>query len=282
MIYTFCSRKNAQLYSICFSWRLSVRRGIKFDDKVGKALLSLHRRRLTAVNYSFLQEQDFLTAWRKDTMSTAVHLFILSLAFSAFSAQRTTTYTLKVTEDVTLERAGSNFNYLQFLLVGTHPGFPLKRSLMKFQNIPGQCIVPLEATLHLYFVYAHKASYLRQLPDVTRRIVAHTVLKSWSESQATSSRRKYFWNWDARWLNLGTDADPVTLSSTLVSANQGRQWFTLDVTKQVSDWKCSGSNHGLLLRDTRENIQGRDFRFASNAYRDQSKHAYITVKCMVK
>ncbi|XP_028416388.1 uncharacterized protein LOC114540397 [Dendronephthya gigantea] len=215
-------------------------------------------------------------------MSTAVHLLILSLAFCAISAQRTTTYILKVTEDVTLERAGRNYNYLQYLLVGIHPGWPLKRSLMKFQNIPRQCIVPLKATLHLYFVYAHKPSFQRRLPAVTRRIVAHTVLKSWSESQATSSKRNNFLNWDTRYLNLGTDADPVTLSSTLVSENQGRQWFALDVTKQVIDWKCPGSNHGLLLRDTKENIQGRDFRFASNAHPDQSKHAYINLKCRVE
>ena len=68
----------------------------------------------------------------------------------------------------------------------------------------------------------------------------------------------------------------------IFASHLGRQWITLDVTKQVNDWKCSGSNYGLLLRDTREAVKGRDFRFASNAYRDRSKHAYITVKCMVE
>ena len=154
-------------------------------------------------------------------MSGIVHLLIISLAFWAISAQRYVSYNLGVTEDVTLERGNRNFNYLPYLLVGIHTGYPMKRSIMKFQNIPAKCIVPLKATLHLYFVYAHKPSWIRRVPYVTRNIVAHTVLKSWSETQVTSSRRNNLLNWDAQWLNLGTDADPVTLSSTLVSPSQG-------------------------------------------------------------
>lgn len=149
-------------------------------------------------------------------MSVIPRLFIVSLAFSTILAR---SYILRVVEDVTLERGSTNFNYLQYLIVGKHPGFPLKRSLMRFENIPAECVLPLEATLHIYFVYAHKASYIPSLPDVTRHIIAHTVLKSWSESQATSTKRNSWSNWSKPWLGLGgTDAAPAGLFSTAVTA----------------------------------------------------------------
>lgn len=53
------------------------------------------------------------------------------------------------------------------------------------------------------------------------------------------------------------------------------------MTTQAQSWKF-GSNYGLLLRDTHEQIEGRDFRFASNAYGDASKHAFITLTCQVE
>ncbi len=157
-------------------------------------------------------------------MHTILQLFLISLACLATSAQLIQkSYTLHVTEDVTLERGYQNFNYLTYLIVGTHPGFPLKRSLMKFQNIPSECRLPLQATLHIYFVYAHKASYMteQQVPSVTRYIVAHTVLKSWNEQQATSTKRQNGVYWDKPWLNLGTDAVSYALSSTTIPSLPG-------------------------------------------------------------
>ena len=155
-------------------------------------------------------------------MSTILVLFVTSLAFlTTISAQTYKSYTLTVTKDVTLERGSTNFNYLPYLIVGTHPGFPMKRSLMQFQNIPSDCLLPVQATLYIYFVYAHKASYLPSLPAVTRNIVAHTVLKSWSETQATSTKRNYWQSWDKQWLKLGTDADAVALYSTAVTETPG-------------------------------------------------------------
>ena len=157
-----------------------------------------------------------------DKMSRILNLFIVLLAFiTTISAQNYKWYTLTVTKDVTLERGSKNFNYLPYLIVGTHPGYPMKRSLMQFQNIPSDCVLPLEATLHIYFVYAHKASFLPSLPVITRNIVAHTVLKSWSESEATTTKRDCRSNWDSQWLNLGTDADPVALYSTSVTQTPG-------------------------------------------------------------
>ena len=155
-------------------------------------------------------------------MSRILNLFIVSLAFiTTISAQKYKWYTLKVTKDVTLGNKLENFNYLPYLIVGTHPGYPLERSLMQFKNIPSDCVLPLEATLHIYFVYAHKDRSLPSLPVITRNIVAHTVLKSWSEGEATSAKRDSRSNWDSSWLNLGTDADPVAFNSTSVSQTPG-------------------------------------------------------------
>ena len=157
-------------------------------------------------------------------MYKVLQLFLISLTCLTISAQVTQrTYRLQVTKDVTLESGLTNFNYLEYLIVGTHPGFPLKRSLMKFQSIPSECTLPLQAALNIFFVYAHKASYMSdsQVPSFTRYITAHTVLKSWVESEATSTKRSNSANWDSPWLNLGTDAESVVLSTTAVTPTPG-------------------------------------------------------------
>lgn len=159
-------------------------------------------------------------------MRTFLLLILLGASCLYISAQVTQeTYFLRVTADVTLERGSRNFNYLPYLIVGKHPGYPLKRSLMKFDNIPRDCILPLQATLHIYFVYAHKPSFMTsvQVPAVTRHVVAHTVLKSWVESQATSTKRRNGAYWTTPWLNLnGDDASPTALYSRTVPPFPGK------------------------------------------------------------
>ena len=100
-------------------------------------------------------------------------------------------YKLKVVEDVTLERGSTNFNYLQYLITSFHPGFPKKCSLLRFENVPSGCKSVNYATMFLYYLYSHKASYMSdaQVPFITRTILAHRVLKPWRESQATSTKR---------------------------------------------------------------------------------------------
>ena len=50
-----------------------------------------------------------------------------------------TVYKLKVVEDVSLESQTTNYNYLQYLLTGFHPGYPKKRSLLRFEDVPSGC-----------------------------------------------------------------------------------------------------------------------------------------------
>ena len=217
-------------------------------------------------------------------MRTILQVILISLSCVTVSAIFTRkTFRLQVTEDVWIERPTTNYNHYPWLLLGTHRGFPLKRSLMKFQNIPCECTLPCKATLHLYFVYAHKASFMSttQVPAIKRYVVAHTVRKYWRESQATTTKRYNGANWSQAWLNLGADAKFASSPATEVSPSPGHKWYTVDVTEQAIDWKF-GSNYGLLLRDTRERVLGRDFRFASNAYKDKTKHAYIILKCWAR
>ena len=155
-------------------------------------------------------------------MKAVIQLFIISLAWHTISAQvNLRSFIIKVTQDVWLERSYSNYNSYPFLLVGKHPAYPLKRTLMKFQDIPKECTMPRSATLHLFFLYAHKASWQssQQAPPLPRYITAHTVLKSWSESQVTTTKRDSHSRWNSPWLNLGKDASLVAVYSTIVSVS---------------------------------------------------------------
>ena len=210
---------------------------------------------------------------------------IFALMVSCTVVSATTFYTtLRVGQDVTLERGTTNFNYLKYLIVGTHPGFPLKRSLVRFQplDVPN-CDTVWKADLYLYYAYAHKASFMSvsQVPRFPRTIVAHQVLKYWSESQATSTKRLNHIYWDQQWLNLGSDvlAAPTSAGVTINPTTNYPGFYTIDVTSAVRNWKNGQPNFGLLLRATNEYQQGRDFRFVSNADSNAGKHAYILVTC---
>ena len=156
------------------------------------------------------------------TILSKVFLFITFVCVTT-SASNQKTFKLRVTEDVWIENSYNNYNYYPWLLLGTHPGYPLKRSLMKFQDIPRECKYPFEAALHLYFVYAHKPSFMSeaQVPAIKRYVVAHTVLKSWKESQATKTKRYNGAYWSQPWLKLGTDAKSVSSPSTPVQPFPG-------------------------------------------------------------
>ena len=56
--------------------------------------------------------------------------------------------------------------------------------------------------------YAHKASFMtsQQVPLFPPTVVAHRVLKSWTESQATNTKRFSNVHWNHKLLGLGSDA----------------------------------------------------------------------------
>ena len=148
-----------------------------------------------------------------------------------------------------------------------------------------------EAKMYLYYAYAHKASFyayahkasfklsVAQVPKFSRTIVAHQVLKSWDESQATSTRRSNGANWAQPWLNLGSDAlkDPTGSGVTITPDVTNPGFVAIDVTSAVQNWKNGQPNYGLQA--TNEYIEGRDFRFYSNADKNNARHPYISVTC---
>lgn len=53
-----------------------------------------------------------------------------------YVGDNTFVFKLQVSQDVTLWRGDTNYDHLEFLIVGLHPGYPLKRSLVQFETLP--------------------------------------------------------------------------------------------------------------------------------------------------
>jgi len=209
----------------------------------------------------------------------AVVVVLLSFGGKSFAQSP---YTLKVVEDVTLERGSRNFNYLEYLIVGLHPGYPKKRSLLKFENVPYECGTVNHATMYLFYQYSHKASFYTdaQVPFITRTIQAHRVLKYWKETQATSSKRYSGAYWSKPWLGLdNTDAKSSSTGQATIYPYHPRGFVGIDVTSAVKEWKAGHPNYGVVIWATNENQAGRGTRFASKSETDSSKHPYIVVNC---
>ena len=194
-------------------------------------------------------------------------------------------YKLSVTQDLTLERGNTNFNYLKYLIVSRHPWFPNKRSLVQFENLPSSCPSSnvISAKMYLYYEYSHKASFMstKNVPFIPRYLRVHLVKKPWVESQTTSTMRLRGVPWSSQWLALdGTDAEATPQQGIVTIFPYRPQGFVeFDVTNAVKDWSSGVPNNGLVIRATNELISGRDTRFASNVNSDTSKYAFVLVRC---
>ena len=194
-------------------------------------------------------------------------------------------YRLNVVKDVWLERSTTNFNYLQWLIVSRLPGFPNKRSLIQFENLPRRCSTAQirSATMYLYYVYAHKASWhsIKTTPFIPRYLEVRLVKKFWREAQATSMYRYRGSRWSSPWLSLdGRDAEASPQRGMVtIFPNRPRGFVEFDITDAVKSWRSGTPNYGLLVRATNELARGRSIRFASNRYSDKSKHAFVQVLC---
>ena len=212
-------------------------------------------------------------------ITIAVVAVLLSFGEKSFAQS---TYTLKVVEDVTLERGFKNFNYLEYLIVGLHPDYPKKRSLIRFENMPNGCTTVSHATMYLYYQYSHKfGSYTNvEAPFIARTIQAHRVLKSWKETQATSTKRDSSKYWSTQWLGLdNTDAKSISTGETTIYPGHPKGFVGITVTSAVKDWNSGYPNYGVVIWATNEDQPGREPRFASKSESDSTKHPYIVVNC---
>ena len=202
--------------------------------------------------------------------------------FAQYDSGAGTLYKLQVVEDVFLERSTSNNNNYKWLIVGRHLQYPKKRSLLRFENIPSGCTNVNHAMMYIYYSYSHKPSWhtVHQTPFITRTIQAHRVLKSWQETQATTTKRNSTTFWYQEYLGLdGTDANYCPTGQTTIYANRPPGFVEIEVTSAVKDWKAGKPNHGLLLWATNEDQNGRDTRFLSKSHNDSSQHPYIQINC---
>ena len=159
--------------------------------------------------------------------------------------------------------------------------------------------------MYLYYAYSSKPSWMtvNQVPFITRTIQAHRVLKSWNESQATTTKRYSstsngkVWSmsrgiqlqshqpqtsnlWDQPYLGLDdTDANDCPTGQVTIYAKRPAGFVEIDVTSAMKEWKAGKPNYGALILATNENIDGRDTRFFSKSYSDPTKHAYIQLNC---
>ncbi|XP_032235381.1 uncharacterized protein LOC116617081 [Nematostella vectensis] len=204
-------------------------------------------------------------------------------AIKSWNTGRGRLYRLHVTQDVAIESPSGNHNNLPYLLVGKHPQYPNKRSLLQFESPPRSGCQIQWAKMYMYFVYAHKASWhSHQLtPYLNRDIMIHRVLKPWNERQANSGYRLSRIRWSQMYLglnNIDAEARPQSPSTTMFSFRPSG-FVEFDVTRAVRDWARGSPNYGVVVRVQNESVEGRGLRFASNADRDSKRHAYIHVKC---
>ena len=190
-------------------------------------------------------------------------------------------YPLNVVEDVFLEYL-SNHSHYQWLIVGKHVGYPKKRFLLRFEDIPSDCQTINFAMMYIYYSYSHKANgtNVTEAPFICRTIQAHSILQHWSETQATIYIRSGSEEWNTPYLGLDdTDANSCPTGYTTIYPQRPSGFVEIEVTSAVQDWKAGIPNYGLLLWATNEDINGHDTRFFSKSYSDSSKHPYMLVNC---
>ena len=106
------------------------------------------------------------------------------------------------------------------------------------------------------------------------------MLKSWKESQATSTGRDSYNYWQTQWLGLNNiDATSSYTGQTTIYPSRSSGFVGIDVTAAVKAWKYGYPNYGVVIWATNEHVAGRDTRFASNADPNSSRHAYIILNC---
>lgn len=188
-------------------------------------------------------------------------------------------------QDVSLA-GSSNYNNLEHLIVSKLPGFPNKRSLVQFEDLPLRCSSSQiqSAKMYLYYVYAHKASWhsITYTPFIPRHLEVHLVKKRWSEAQATTYNRLRGIPWSSPWLDLnGADAEAAPQRETVtIFPLRQRGFVEFDITDAVKSWRNGVPNHGLVIRATNELARGRSIRFYSSRHRDSAKHAFALVRCV--
>ena len=209
-------------------------------------------------------------------------LFAGSEAQAGWNSGAGVVYTLPIAQDVCLERGSTNYDWLQYLIVGLHPQYPKKRSLLQFESLPSECTRIHWAKMYVYFVYAHKASWysVNRCPYISRTVQVYQVKQQWNETEATSAYRLRNTLWNAPYLALDdSDANSYAIGSATIFTGRPAGFVEFDITEAMRNWQYGDPNYGVLLMATNEDEEGRGLRFASNTSSDSSRHAFVRVLC---
>ena len=191
------------------------------------------------------------------------------------------TYQLNATKDIWLEGDYSRSNY-DFLIIGKHPGYLKKRTLLQFQDIPSDCTNVISAKMYLWYWYSHKASWLssEEVPFLNHTFKVHQIKKEWSETQATSTHHKAGIQWSQPYLALdGTDADANAIDSVFFPSPPPTtyRWIEFNITEAAKNWNTGQPNYGVVIWSTRENENGQDVHFYSCEH--DINRPYIEIQC---
>ena len=194
-------------------------------------------------------------------------------------------YRMNATDDVFVEREYNQDSY-NFLIVGNHPRYPLKRTLVKFEDIPSNCKSIQWAKMYLYFWYSHKASFMsdEEVPYIPRPLQVNQIRKYWNENTATRDYRQSGVKWSIPYLGLdGSDANASVLDVVTVYTGRPAGHMEFDITQAAKNWLSGQPNYGVVISATNEQIQGREARFYSREHgNDWRVHPIMSVLCHYK
>lgn len=172
----------------------------------------------------------------------------------------------------------SRFGTFPQLIVGHHKGFPIKRILIQFDVSGGPAQAVESATLQLWFLYAHKASWMQE-DQVERQLNVHRMLVPWKEMEATSSMRASGKPWPANYIADDSVVDQEATDAWTITPGTKKHWSHFDITRDVNTWiRDPKSNHGLLIWAVNEAETGRDLRFASSNDKNPAVRPRLVIK----
>ena len=126
-----------------------------------------------------------------------------------------------------------------FLIVGIHPDYPLKRTLVKFEDIPHTCKSIQWAKMYLYFWYSHKASFMsdNEVLYIPRPLQVNQIKNYWNENTAMRDNSQLGVKWNTSYLGLdGSDAVAGTLDVVTVYTGRQQGPMEFDITQAAKNW----------------------------------------------
>jgi len=190
-----------------------------------------------------------------------------------------TTQNFPIIYDTWLEGTAPHGTH-KYLIVGKDGSFPKKRSLLRadFDQLPPGTTIK-KATLHVYFEYAHTASFSSE-PCIDRDISVHEVYIPWSEAVASKTKATNTQNWSEPLCGINEkDAALDGYTTAFWACTDAKSWKTFEVTGLVQQWiSFPDQNNGFLLLAENEDVSGRDMRFFSKDVADATLRPYVSVE----